>query len=155
MDDLVALESNFYDQGFSSGLPHGELHGLFEGRQLGREHSWQIWEEVGYYEGMAILWKHLLISQGKTGTRAFTNIETLLTNINLFPLSNNSSSLSSTTTATMEEEEPSQPDITELLTSIRTKYRTVCAGLGVRPRMVAMNGSGKNGEGRGLDKMSL
>lgn len=59
-DGLLELEQTFYQAGFDGGFPHGELHGLFEGRELGREKSWELWEEIGYYEGTAKLWQAIL-----------------------------------------------------------------------------------------------
>lgn len=64
---LTTLEEQFYAQGVAEGTPHGELHGLFEGRALGREKGWELWEEVGYYEGMATLWRAVLLAQAKPG----------------------------------------------------------------------------------------
>jgi hypothetical protein len=73
MDDheafLVNLEESFYQRGLESGLPHGQLHGLFEGRALGKEKGWELWEEVGYYEGVSRFWRALLIAQGKQDGR--------------------------------------------------------------------------------------
>lgn len=65
LENLLSIEDTFYQQGLDSGQPHGELHGLFEGRALGREKCWELWEEVGYYEGAARLWKTVLIAQEK------------------------------------------------------------------------------------------
>lgn len=64
---LLTLEDQFYSQGLDQGTPHGELHGLFEGRALGREKGWELWEEVGYYQGVATFWKFVLTAQGKQG----------------------------------------------------------------------------------------
>jgi hypothetical protein len=66
---LINLEESFYQSGMASGLPHGQLHGLFEGRALGREKAWEIWEEVGYYEGTALLYKAILLARSKEDTR--------------------------------------------------------------------------------------
>lgn len=68
-DFLTSLEDQFYQQGLNQGTPHGKLHGLFEGRSLGREKGWELWEEVGYYEGVAIFWREVLIAQGKESSR--------------------------------------------------------------------------------------
>ena len=68
--------------------------------------------------------------------RAFNNIEILLTHISTFPTTNDS---------TLVVPAADTPDISALIVSIRTKYRTVCAGLGVRPRLVAAGGkAGEN-----------
>lgn len=66
-DFLLTLEDRFYAQGMEGGTAHGELHGVFEGRALGREKGWELWEEVGYYEGVATFWRAILTAQGKPG----------------------------------------------------------------------------------------
>lgn len=52
--------------------------------------------------------------------------------VSVFPTTNDSA------LATLDV--PSDVDIPALLTSIRSKYRTACASLGVRPRMAASKG---------------
>ena len=54
----------FYAEGWQSGYDHGRLHGLFEGRELGREKGWEIWEEVGFYEGWAGFYQAMLSRKG-------------------------------------------------------------------------------------------
>ena len=49
--------SSFYDSGFQDGFEHGRIHGLIEGRALGREKGFEVWEELGYYEGFALIWR--------------------------------------------------------------------------------------------------
>ncbi|OCF41924.1 hypothetical protein I317_04226 [Kwoniella heveanensis CBS 569] len=56
LEDITHMESTFYQEGYQSGFEHGKLHGIFEGRELGNEKSWELWEEIGYYEGWASLW---------------------------------------------------------------------------------------------------
>jgi Essential protein Yae1, N terminal len=46
----------FYDVGYQDGYAHGRLHGLIEGRALGAEKGFDLWEELGFYEGVARLW---------------------------------------------------------------------------------------------------
>lgn len=33
------------------------MHGAIEGRAMGREKGYEIWEELGFYEGFAQTWK--------------------------------------------------------------------------------------------------
>lgn len=66
---LTTLEDSFYEQGLSAGTSHGELHGLFEGRALGKEQAWTLWEEVGYYNGVATFWKAILSASGTASAR--------------------------------------------------------------------------------------
>lgn len=35
-----------------------------EGRSLGREKGYEIWEELGFYEGFASTWKSYLLKHG-------------------------------------------------------------------------------------------
>ena len=56
LDQLSALEETAYQGGFNDGLEHGKLHGLFEGRQLGTLKGFEVWEEIGYMEGIARFW---------------------------------------------------------------------------------------------------
>ncbi|GAA5941666.1 ribosome biosynthesis protein LTO1 [Sporobolomyces koalae] len=150
-DSLLDLESQFYAAGYDSGLPHGKLHGLFEGRELGREKSWELWEEIGYYEGMARLWKVILTKQGKGSTRSMQALDQILALAAAFPASNDSSLLESAS-------DSDQLDITAQLTTLRAKYKTVCATLGVRSRMAVSSGSGttsSSAEGNDLKQMGM
>ncbi|GAA5915807.1 hypothetical protein JCM6882_006105 [Rhodosporidiobolus microsporus] len=157
-DPLLSLESSFYQSGFNSGLPHGELHGLIEGRELGREKAWEIWEEIGYMEGVGRFWAGVCRRNGKGG-RPAQNLDQLLSLVDSFPTSNDSSSLaqpapsspsSSSPSSTSPSSAPAPPseeadpdlDIPSLLSSLRSKYRTACASLGVRPRMAVAGAGG-------------
>ncbi|BGP39456.1 hypothetical protein JCM10450v2_003418 [Rhodotorula kratochvilovae] len=154
LDSLLHLEHTFYDQGFQGGLPHGHLHGLIEGRELGRDNAWTLWEEIGYYQGVAALWKGILAAQGTTSGRAVQNLDAILTLSTTFPTSNDSSSLAPSTA-----DDPAASDgidIAAQLSALRTKYRTACAALGVRPRMaVSAGGAGEGDEGASLKSMGM
>ncbi|KAL0956518.1 hypothetical protein HGRIS_002659 [Hohenbuehelia grisea] len=56
LEALVHLEQTFYDEGYKDGFDHGRIHGLIEGRALGREKGFEMWEELGFYEGFAKTW---------------------------------------------------------------------------------------------------
>lgn len=64
---LTPLTRRFYEQGYAEGHAHGAQHGVFEGRQLGREKAWELWDELGFYEGYAGVWLRRL--QGASGRR--------------------------------------------------------------------------------------
>ena len=51
---------SFYKQGFEGGFEHGKLHGIFEGRALGQDNGFDVWEELGYYRGQANFWTMLV-----------------------------------------------------------------------------------------------
>lgn len=56
----------FYDQGYKDGFGHGQIHGLIEGRALGREKGYEMFEEIGFYEGFALTWKKIYESTGRS-----------------------------------------------------------------------------------------
>ena len=41
------------------GKQHGAIHGRIEGRELGRQKGFELWEELGFYEGFASFWRAL------------------------------------------------------------------------------------------------
>ncbi|GAA5883648.1 hypothetical protein JCM8547_002517, partial [Rhodosporidiobolus lusitaniae] len=155
LDSLLSLESSFYERGYQGGLPHGELHGLIKGREIGREKAWELWEEIGYAEGVGRFWREVLEANGKREGRAAQNLDQLQTLVDAFPSSNDSSSLVQPADPSFSLSDPSSTplapdeqansagdiDIPSLLSSVRSKYRTACASLGVRPRM-AVAGAG-------------
>jgi len=57
--------TRFYNEGFADGFSHGRIHGLIEGRALGKEKGYEMWEEIGFYEGFARTWGGMLSSTGK------------------------------------------------------------------------------------------
>jgi hypothetical protein len=62
-------KKSFYTAGYEDGYVHGRLHGLIEGRALGAEKGFELWEELGFYEGAARLWTSIL-STDSNGTDA-------------------------------------------------------------------------------------
>ncbi|KAH6911045.1 hypothetical protein BKA70DRAFT_1370809 [Coprinopsis sp. MPI-PUGE-AT-0042] len=113
LDSLVNLEQGFFDEGYKDGYDHGRIHGLIEGRALGREKGYEMWEELGFYEGFAVTWG------------AIHHINGLLSLISQFPQTNPSP----------RSFEEGEVDILKLLRQIRSKYKLLCAILGIRPRV--------------------
>ena len=63
-------KKSFYTAGYDDGHAHGRLHGLIEGRTLGAEKGFELWEELGFYEGAARLWASILSTDSSNGTDA-------------------------------------------------------------------------------------
>jgi predicted transposase YdaD len=61
----LTMITSFYDSGYQDGFAHGRIHGLIEGRALGREKGFEMWEEIGFYEGFALTWRAILRQQSK------------------------------------------------------------------------------------------
>ncbi|KAG8763539.1 hypothetical protein FRC12_008516 [Ceratobasidium sp. 428] len=128
LGDLAQLEESLYKVGHADGFEHGRIHGLIEGRALGREKGFEMWEELGFYEGFATLWLRPPVrASGNIDDRTIRHAEQLLSLIAKFPMTNPSTAI----------EEGSQIDIVRLFTQIRSKYKVLCSTLGVRPRLVA------------------
>ncbi|KIM35588.1 hypothetical protein M413DRAFT_449638 [Hebeloma cylindrosporum] len=125
LESLVNVEQTFYDEGYQNGFSHGRIHGLIEGRALGREKGFEMWEELGFYEGFAKTWMAVLVKQGKSDERASQHIRYLLDTISHFPRVNPSAS----------EPASEELDIPKLLRQIRSRYKVLCSSLGVRPRL--------------------
>ncbi|KAG7092481.1 hypothetical protein E1B28_008833 [Marasmius oreades] len=126
LESLVHLEQIFYDSGYQEGHAHGRIHGLIEGRALGREKGFEMWEELGFYEGFALLWKSVSILQGREDDRALNHIKHLLTLISEFPRANPS---------VIDKE--GSVDVPKLFRQIRSRYKALCAAVGIRPSLRA------------------
>lgn len=59
------FECRFYDDGYHDGFAHGKIHGSIEGRALGREKGFEMWEELGFYEGFALMWQAIHAQQSR------------------------------------------------------------------------------------------
>ncbi|EDR15972.1 uncharacterized protein LACBIDRAFT_243559 [Laccaria bicolor S238N-H82] len=126
LESLIHVEQTFYDSGFQDGFEHGRIHGLIEGRALGREKGFEMWEELGYYEGFALTWRAIHEKQSRQDHRSIPHIRNLLELISQFPTVNPSAT-----------DAASDVDISKLLRQIRSKYKILCSNLGVRPRLTA------------------
>lgn len=124
LESLVNLEQTFYQTGHDDGFAHGRIHGLIEGRALGRAKGFEMWEELGFYEGFALMWKEIHVRQGRVDDRAANHVRHLLRLILQFPRVNPSASDIS-----------SEMDIPKLFRQIQSRYKALCSTLGVRPTL--------------------
>ncbi|KAI1793664.1 hypothetical protein LXA43DRAFT_941956 [Ganoderma leucocontextum] len=136
LEELVNVEQTFYEHGYRDGFAHGRVHGLIEGRALGREKGFEMWEELGFYEGFARMWGALLLqaqgagaAAGTTDERAQNHIRHLLELVARFPRVNPS--------AGPDTDPERDVDIPRLFRQIRSRYKLLCATLGVRPSLRA------------------
>ncbi|KAF5385363.1 hypothetical protein D9615_001011 [Tricholomella constricta] len=121
LEALVDLEQTFYETGYDDGFAHGRIHGLIEGRALGRAKGFEMWEELGFYEGFAQMWLSIYEKQGRSDDRATSHTRRLLDLIAQFPRSNPS--------------ETDETDFPKLFRQIRSRYKVLCSTLGVRPSL--------------------
>ncbi|KAF8554357.1 hypothetical protein OG21DRAFT_1398439, partial [Imleria badia] len=107
------------------GFAHDRIHGLIEGRALGREKGFEIWEEIGFYERFALIWKAIHAQRGHRDQdqRAAHHITHLLDLIRRFPTVNPS-------TAQSHASSEVEVDLSKLQSQIRSLYKALCASLG-------------------------
>ncbi|KAG6885145.1 hypothetical protein C0993_005508 [Termitomyces sp. T159_Od127] len=142
LESLVHLEQTFYETGYEDGFAHGKIHGLIEGRALGRAKGFEMWEELGFYEGFALMWKAIYEKESRADeyvlvphkylwlklnlyifitSRATNHAQRLLDLISQFPMTNPS--------------ETDDTDFPKLFRHIRSRYKALCSTLGVRPSL--------------------
>lgn len=157
LDSANNLEDSSFRDGFSAGHAHGKLHGTFEGRALGREKGFELWDEVGFYEGTARFWRGVLAKQveslpvsqrSRKQVKQLQHLEALETLIAAFPTKNRSGAAvggddndQSTSAGSVsgeggveDAETLSKMDMSALLERIRARYKVVCASLGIPAR---------------------
>jgi primary-amine oxidase len=122
---LTNVEEEFFQAGFEEGLRHGRIHGLIEGRSMGRQKGFEMWEELGFYRGSALFWRGVFgqAAEDEKETRVQQHIRHLLELIAKFPIVNPS------TTSDKDF------DVARLMNQIRTRYKALCATIGVRTRL--------------------
>jgi len=126
LESLLNIEQKFYDEGFEDGLKHGKELGLIEGRTIGKGKGFEMWEELGFYEGFALMWQAVYTSQNRDTERAAHHIRHLLDLIKQFPQVN--------------PPESSDLDIPKMFLQVRSRYKALCSTLGVKPSLRAAQG---------------
>ncbi|SPO32684.1 uncharacterized protein UTRI_05817_B [Ustilago trichophora] len=166
IDAINNVEETAYQEGYQQGFDHGALHGTFEGRELGCEKGFELWEEVGFYRGMAEVWRECLEQADAAGhssrkqSKQIQHLAGLEKLISFFPMTNTSAdpSLDISQPAGSEAEadqaanddadadaeveasnddDLAKLDMLTLLEKIRAKYRLTCSVLGVAPQRSA------------------
>jgi hypothetical protein len=161
-------KKRFYAVGYEDGYAHGRLHGLIEGRALGAEKGFELWEELGFYEGAARLWAAVSSTEAN-GTDVcvlsppnrtpFSPVSEPLNlkssslilffpfSLTLFffcplPFVRRGAHHASALLALIERFPRKNPrpdeegvDMSAQLRLIRSRYKTMCASLGVRARL--------------------
>ncbi|KAN0133507.1 DUF1715 domain containing protein [Lactarius tabidus] len=123
LEELIHVEESFYKVGYKDGFAHGRLHGLIEGRTLGAEKGFELWEELGFYEGAARLWTAAVSTDaGGVDSRGAHHASALLALIERFPRKN-------------PRPDEDGVDMGAQLRLIRSRYKAMCASFGVRARL--------------------
>lgn len=120
LDQLSTLEETAYKKGFADGQVHGNLHGLFEGRELGTLKGFEVWEEIGFIQGTARFWHQAIATSSSAKSRKqvkqIQQLESLLELIDTVPIANGK-----------------EVDLFGMIERIRAKYKMVCSSLAIPP----------------------
>lgn len=65
-DDVLNVESRYYDEGYNNGLKDGAKHGLAEGRAFGLQKGYEKFLESGRLAGKSMVWANRLPSNRST-----------------------------------------------------------------------------------------
>ncbi|WFD29270.1 Checkpoint protein hus1 [Malassezia sp. CBS 17886] len=159
LNQAMQLENDAYTAGYAEGMERGRHFGELDGRALGREKGFELWQEVGYYNGMADVWKRYLHAQPEQGqTRKvhkqlqhIANLEELLEKM---PLRNDSSGLeeerneeaqaadAASNGAPARDDSPD--DLQKLLERIRARYKLAHTSLGMQGVALAKDTNGRS-----------
>lgn len=96
-----------------------------EGRMLGHEKGYELWEELAFYGAAAETWKDVLRlcdMQSRKAQKQLQHLESLLALLDQMPRQNNSS--------LAEKEDEDAPDLEKLLERIRARFKLTCTALG-------------------------
>lgn len=105
-----------------------------------------MWEELGFYEGFAMLWQAVLSQRGKTDECVFVQLHYISQSVLTSPLSCSRAALHLRQLLALLAQfprvnpsatEPSELDIPKLFRQIRSRYKALCAVLGVQPTLRA------------------
>lgn len=120
LEQLSTLEESAYKEGFADGQAHGNLHGLFEGRELGTLKGFEVWEEIGFIQGIARFWHQAMVTstsgRSRKQVKQLQQLESLLEVIETVPMANGE-----------------EVDLFGNLEKIRAKYKMMCSSLGISP----------------------
>lgn len=115
-----------YALGYSEGHEHGQLHGTFEGRRIGTEKGFELWQDLGFMEGVAQFWLQALRQStiknegSRKRTKLLQHLESLLHMIDELPVEN-----------------VDTIDLGAATERIRAKYKLSCSLLNISPQMAS------------------
>ncbi|XP_045195550.2 protein LTO1 homolog [Mercenaria mercenaria] len=113
--DIVMSEEISQKDGFEHGRQVGRNQGQAEGNRLGWEKGAAIGSEVGFYAGFAKSLLEEMLNKEDSKPRVVKTLERIVKAAEDFPLS-----------------DPLHPDLQNKLEEIRTKFKQVCAQLGIK-----------------------
>lgn len=136
---LIYATRPFHD-GYRDGFAQGQTFGHAEGRQLGREKGFDVWVELGYYEGTVAIFQRkfqdeqtagqsLCVCPTNSSTRKAQKqaqqLDSLAALLQDMPRKNESARLAEDA----QDGDSDKPDLAQLMERIRARFRLVCKSL--------------------------
>ncbi|KAJ8574064.1 hypothetical protein K7X08_010575 [Anisodus acutangulus] len=115
-DSSLNLEETHYNKGYSEGYSSGLASGRDEGREVGLKTGFEVGEELGFYRGCIDVWNAaILVQPNYFSSRVLKSIKQMDELLQKYPIS-----------------EPENESATDIVDSLRLKFRAICATLNVK-----------------------
>ncbi|KAG6752458.1 hypothetical protein POTOM_044688 [Populus tomentosa] len=115
-DSSLNLEETHFKEGYNEGYSQGLMSGKEEAEQTGLKMGFGIGEELGFYRGCVDVWNSaILVDSNRFSTRLKESIKKMEELIEKYPVL-----------------DPEDERVTEIMDSLRLKFRVIRAGLGVK-----------------------
>jgi len=118
-DSIALSENNLVESGYEKGYREGGTSNSQEGKHLGFQKGIQLGTEIGFYLGFAEQWSNHLKSLGKEDKKSLKAIAAF---DKVITLSNE-----------VPEENNKDLDLSEVVSSIRAKFKLACSLLKINP----------------------
>ncbi|XP_076886707.1 uncharacterized protein LOC143536655 [Bidens hawaiensis] len=120
LDDIFGeslnLEDTHLNQGFQEGYETGLASGKDDGRQVGLKTGFTTGEELGFYRGCIDVWNSVIrVDPTCVSTRVQKKIKEMDELVSKYPIL-----------------EPETESVTDIMGSLRLKFRAICATLNVK-----------------------
>lgn len=115
-DSALNLEETHLREGFREGYNDGLTSGIEEGRQVGLKYGFEIGEELGFYRGCIDVWTSAIrVDPHCFSSRIQKSVKAMDDLVKKYPIL-----------------DPENESVTEIMDSLRLKFRGVCASLNVK-----------------------
>lgn len=114
--ESLTLEDTHLNEGFQEGYETGLASGQDDGREVGLKTGFTTAEELGFYRGCVDVWNSVIrVEPTCFSTRVQKNIKEMDELVSKYPVL-----------------EPENESVTDIMGSLRLKFRAICATLNVK-----------------------
>ncbi|KAL3629251.1 hypothetical protein CASFOL_026473 [Castilleja foliolosa] len=115
-ESSLNLEETHFKQGYGEGYADGLISGKGEGQQVGLKTGFEVGEELGFYRGCVDVWNSAIrVDPNFVSARIQRTIKQMDELLQQYPVS-----------------EPENESVSDMMDSLRLKFRAICASLNVK-----------------------